>query len=187
MNKVLIGVGILFLVIGGLQQGYQNPKESTTKCSGKAIPALTEGPYYKQGAPGRRDIRDGAPGTKMTLTGSVLNTDCKPIPNAWLDFWQADGEGNYDNSAYTLRGSQRTDSSGKYTLTTVVPGEYPGRTPHIHVKVRAASNNPIITTQLFLPNQNQNASDSIFDKTLVMDVQDSTDGKLATYNFIIED
>jgi hypothetical protein len=60
-----------------------------------------------------------------------------PAANALLDFWQANPNGAYDNTGYTLRGHQYTDANGYYTLTTIVPGIYPGRTEHIHVKVQA--------------------------------------------------
>src|SRR5215510_5257642 len=78
-----------------------------------ASPALTEGPYYKAGSPERASLLEaGIPGTPIIVTGYVLTPDCKPIPQAWLDFWQADGKGAYDNSGYKLRGHQFTDDAG---------------------------------------------------------------------------
>ena len=101
-------------------------------------PALTEGPYFKANSPERTSLLEpGMTGTKLMLTGYVLTTDCQPVANALVDFWQADAEGQYDNSGYTLRGHQFTDANGRYQLETVVPGLYPGRTEHIHVKVQA--------------------------------------------------
>ena len=120
----------------------------------------------------------------MIVTGYVLTTDCKPIAGAWLDFWQADEEGQYDNSGYNLRGHQTTDASGRYYLETVIPGLYPGRTRHIHVKVQAP-NGPILTTQLYFPNEPSNARDSIFDPALIVNLQDTAAGKLATFNFVL--
>ncbi len=123
-------------------------------------------------------------GTKLLVTGYVLTADCKPIAHALLEFWQADSKGNYDNSGYTLRGHQFTDNNGRYQLTTVVPGLYPGRTEHIHVKVQAP-NGPIVTTQLFFPGVAQNQSDSIFNQKLLLAVQNTSDGIAATYNFVV--
>ena len=58
-------------------------------------------------------------GTRLLITGSVVNTDCRPIAGAWLDFWQgADDAGRYDNDGYTLRGHQYTDEHGRFTLET---------------------------------------------------------------------
>lgn len=125
-------------------------------------PALTEGPYFKPRSPLRRSIVPaGAPGTRLTLSGRVLTTAGKPVPNALLDFWQADGRGVYDNSGFRFRGHQFTDALGRYTLKTVVPGLYPGRTRHIHVKAQAPGK-PVLTTQLFFPGVPQNRSDGIF-------------------------
>ena len=115
-------------------------------------PAMTEGPYYKPDTPERKSlVEPGMPGTKLTLTGYVLDTNCQPVANAWMDFWQADASGAYDNQGYTLRGHQFTDENGRYQLDTVVPGLYPGRTEHIHVKIQVPDG-PVFTTQLFFPN-----------------------------------
>ena len=85
------------------------------------------------------------PGTRIVVEGSVLTTDCRPMPQALVDFWQADDRGQYDNAGYRLRGHQFTDDTGHYRLETIVPGLYPGRTRHIHVKVQAP-NQPVLTT-----------------------------------------
>ena len=146
---------------------------------------MTEGPYFKSNSPERTSlIGPGIPGVKLVLTGYVLGTDCKPIAHALLDFWQADGKGQYDNAGYTLRGHQFTDDAGRYRLETVIPGLYPGRTEHIHVKVKGDSG-PVLTTQLFFPGVPGNQTDSIFDPTLLVDIHDATDGKLATFNFVL--
>jgi protocatechuate 3,4-dioxygenase beta subunit len=123
-------------------------------------------------------------GTKLIVTGYALTTDCQPIAKAWLDFWQADDQGAYDNVGYRLRGHLFTDETGRYTLETIVPGEYPGRTQHIHVKVQAP-NGPILTTQLYFPGVPGNDRDSIFNPALLADVQDAADGKVAKFNFVV--
>jgi protocatechuate 3,4-dioxygenase beta subunit len=148
-------------------------------------PAQTEGPYYTPNSPEKVSlIESGMGGTKIIVTGYVLTADCQPIANAWLDFWQADDQGVYDNSGYRLRGHLFTDEIGRYTLETIVPGEYPGRTEHIHVKVQAP-NGPILTSQIYFPGVAANDRDSIFDPALLADVQDTADGKVATFNFVV--
>ena len=148
-------------------------------------PAMTEGPYFKQGSPVRQSLLEPTTaGEKLVLSGNVLSTDCEPIPNALLDFWQADGNGVYDNSGYGLRGHQFTDEAGRYELTTVVPGLYPGRTEHIHVKVQTPDGTEL-TTQLFFPDVSGNRSDSIFDERLVIDMQPSQDGWVGSFTFIV--
>jgi protocatechuate 3,4-dioxygenase beta subunit len=150
-------------------------------------PALTEGPYLTPESPKRRSILPaGAGGTRLTLSGRVLNTAGRPIANALVDFWQANARGVYDNSGYRFRGHQFTDSRGRYTLFTVVPGLYPGRTKHIHVKVQAPRQ-PVLTTQLFFPGASGNASDGIFDPDcLVKRWRISNGRRLATFDFVLD-
>jgi protocatechuate 3,4-dioxygenase beta subunit len=113
-----------------------------------------------------------------------VSTDCKPVGKALLEFWQADDKGQYDNVGIKLRGHIFTNDDGSFSLNTIVPGLYPGRTRHIHVKVQAP-NKPVLTTQLYFPGEPRNNSDGIFDKALLMAVQDATDGKTAQFTFVL--
>jgi len=148
--------------------------------------AQTEGPYFKTNSPERTSLVDETvQGTVLTITGQVLAADGTPVANALVDFWQANASGAYDNSGYNLRGHQYTDANGYYTLTTVVPGLYPGRTRHIHVKVQAP-NGPLLTTQLYFPGEARNATDGIFDPSLVLNLTDNGDAtQAATFNFVV--
>ena len=123
-------------------------------------------------------------GTRIIVTGSVLSTDCRPIPGALLDFWQADDRGEYDNSGFRLRGHQFTDEHGRYRLETIVPALYPGRTRHIHVRVQAP-NQPVLTTQLYFPDEPGNRSDWIFRPELVMAVRDEQGAETAVFDFVL--
>jgi protocatechuate 3,4-dioxygenase beta subunit len=178
------------IVIGGNSPtATATPPAGDTQVTCNAPAALTpeetEGPYFKAGSPETANLyQAGMAGTKMILTGYVLTTDCKPVAHALLDFWQADSDGQYDNNGYTLRGHQYTDESGKYQLVTVVPGLYPGRTEHIHVKVQAP-NGPVLTTQLYFPDVQANQSDTIFNPALAMTVQETADGLQAQFNFVV--
>ncbi len=164
-----------------------SPTKSLTACNGQLTPELPEGPYFTIGSPEKTIFyEEGFPGEKVTLTGYVFDTTCAPIANAWLDFWQSDGAGNYDLYEYTLRGYQHTNEEGKYFLETVIPGEYEDRTPHIHVKVRASDNSPIITTQLFFPNEARNSNDIYYNEALEAIIQETPNGKTATFNFVIQ-
>ena len=131
-------------------------------------PAQTEGPYFTPDSPLRRSIVPaGAAGTRLTLTGRVLTTGGRPALRALVDFWQADAGGAYDNSGFRFRGHQFTDANGRYALTTVVPGLYPGRTRHIHVKVQRRGG-AVLTTQLYFPGVTANRNDSIFQSALLL-------------------
>jgi protocatechuate 3,4-dioxygenase beta subunit len=156
-------------------------------CNGGAVtPGQTEGPFYKSGSPERTSLLEpGMPGTRLVITGYALTRSCQPIAGAWLDFWQADAGGAYDNGGYRLRGHQFTGDTGRYGLETVVPGQYPGRTPHVHVKVQAP-NQPVLTTQLYFPEQPRNSRDGIFNPALLLAIQDTDDGKLARFDFVLD-
>lgn len=147
-------------------------------------PAQTEGPYFKASSPERTNIRASAAGTRLVLTGTVVTTDCKPVARALVDFWQADNAGAYDNSGFDFRGHQFTDAEGRYTLETVVPGLYPGRTRHIHVKVQP-SGGRVLTTQLYFPGEPRNASDGIYRKECEVAIRDVADGRSATFQFVM--
>ncbi|PJN23699.1 carbohydrate-binding protein [Kitasatospora sp. CB02891] len=147
--------------------------------------AQIEGPYFKPGSPLRTNlVTPGTQGTPLTVSGYVFGRNCVPIAGALLDFWQADVNGNYDNSGYTFRGHQFSDANGAYSLGTIIPGLYPGRTRHIHVKVQAPGQS-ILTTQLYFPNEPRNATDSIFDPALVMTVRQVGNGSQASFDFVL--
>jgi protocatechuate 3,4-dioxygenase beta subunit len=155
-------------------------------CTAPATPLvqLTEGPYYKANPPQNATLRTaGATGTALTLTGYVVSKSCQPIAGAKLDFWQADGAGNYDNSGYSFRGWQLTDANGAYRLETVIPGLYPGRTEHIHFKVTV--NGQTYTSQLFFPGVSQNSSDSIYSEQMLVKLNTTTSPVAGTFTFVI--
>jgi len=163
------------------------PEKNEAKRKLNLTAAVEEGPYYKPGSPERKAIAGpGTYGIKMTLEGRVFDSQGQPVPGAWLDFWHADGHGNYDNEAYNLRGHQYADKDGRYSLETLIPGDYMMRSPHVHVKVRANKKSPVITTQLFFPGETKNETNPIFEKLTVMDVKDTIDGHKATFDFVVE-
>jgi protocatechuate 3,4-dioxygenase beta subunit len=168
----------------GSLQG-QTQAAQTPGCTGTPTPAQTEGPYYRAGSPERTSLLEAnMGGTKIVITGVVYDRNCRPVANAWLDFWQTDDRGAYDNVGYRMRGHQFADSSGRYRLETVIPGEYPGRTPHIHVKFRAP-NGTVTTSQLYFPGSAGNENDNIFNPALLVQVQDTASGKMGTFNFVL--
>jgi protocatechuate 3,4-dioxygenase beta subunit len=141
------------LLAGPAEGGNKAIETGTVQCV--LTPELTEGPYYIAGEKVRRDIRDGHPGTLLTLRLRVLNAaTCKPIKGAAVDIWHADAAGNYSgfgagsSSRTFMRGVQRTDKTGLAVFTTVYPGWYRGRAVHIHVKVHVGGD-VVHTGQLF--------------------------------------
>jgi len=148
-------------------------------------PPQTAGPFFKPRSPERKSLLEpGIQGTRIVLEGDVRSTNCKPVQGALVDFWQADGSGAYDNVGYRLRGHQFADGAGRYRLETIVPGVYPGRTRHFHVRVQAP-NRPALTTQLYFPGEPENKRDPIFNAKLVVALGGSAGAKTANFDFVL--
>jgi protocatechuate 3,4-dioxygenase beta subunit len=106
-------------------------------------PGQEEGPFYIDLAQVRHDIVEDRPGVPLALALTVVDSNtCEPIRDAAVDIWHCDALGVYsgqpsegsEGEAY-LRGIQLTDGNGLAEFATVYPGQYPGRTTHIHLKV----------------------------------------------------
>jgi protocatechuate 3,4-dioxygenase beta subunit len=128
-------------------------------------PALTEGPFFVDTQLNRSDIRSDPvtgvvkPGVPLVLrfvVSRVSSSGCTLLPGAMVDIWQCDAQGIYsgvqDRFADTrgqkwLRGYQVTNAQGVAEFTTIYPGWYPGRTVHIHFKIRYRNRD--FTSQLF--------------------------------------
>ncbi|WP_157247735.1 carbohydrate-binding protein [Nonomuraea typhae] len=160
------------------------PLEPTPFCEDGDDPTIpqTEGPYFKPNSP-RRSTLPGS-GTPLVVSGFVFGLACQPLANVLLDFWQCDTNGNYDNRGFNFRGHQFTDAQGRYQLTTIVPGLYPGRTRHIHVKAQAP-NRPVLTTQLYFPGEPRNNTDTIFDPRLLMTIRTVNGRREGTFDFVL--
>jgi protocatechuate 3,4-dioxygenase beta subunit len=159
----------------------------TLSCHDGDEPTLpeTEGPFFKPKSPRRSDLREpGIKGHPVELSGVVLTRGCRPVAGALVDLWQADDAGNYDNKGFRLRGHIFTDAEGRYAFRTIVPGLYPGRTRHYHVKVQAP-NRPVLTTQFYFPDEKENRTDDFFHPELVMQVAGTDDGLRARFDVVL--
>ncbi|MFV0128368.1 carbohydrate-binding protein [Streptomyces sp. HMX112] len=149
-------------------------------------PPQMEGPYFKPNSPRRTSlVEPGTPGVRLTVSGYVFGSACRPVTGALLDFWQADVNGAYDNVGFRFRGHQFTDERGAFRLSTIVPGLYPGRTRHLHVKVQAPGR-PVLTTQLYFPGEPRNNTDSLFDPRLLMTVRDAGGAREGAFDFVLD-
>jgi protocatechuate 3,4-dioxygenase beta subunit len=165
----------------------------------------TEGPYYLDVDAIRTDIREGREGVRLRLGIRVRSAgECEPIKNAVVDIWHADAEGVYSgvqgDDGRFLRGTQVTNADGIVEFETIYPGWYPGRTPHIHAKVHV-DNATALTTQLYFDDDvsaevfarepyagrgqadQGNASDGIFDESLILTMEADGDGYLGLMTF----
>ena len=140
-------------------------------------PEQAEGPFFIN-APVRHDIREDRTGARLNLNIKVVRADgCAPVPGAIAEIWHCDAAGRYSaypenlsrspfetmmflgdvdghveptNEKRYLRGAQAADAAGDISFTTIVPGWYEPRVPHIHVKV-FVDGRSYLTTQLYFP------------------------------------
>jgi len=160
----------------------------TPQCRDGDEPTMrqTDGPYFKPSSPQRADLAE--PGSKarlVELSGVVLTRACRPVAQALVDLWHADERGDYDNSGFRYRGHVFTDDAGRYRFRTILPALYTGRTRHYHVKVQAPSR-PVLTTQLYFPNEAANARDGLFRRELVMRMAEAGDALAARFDFVLD-
>ena len=147
-------------------------------------PAQTEGPFYPNKLPLDTDndllvINDGitpAVGEVTHLTGKILDAKGDPLKNAVVEIWQCDANGVYlhtrdsdgkkDKQDKNFQGFGRfvTGSTGEYYFRTIKPVPYPGRTPHIHFKVKQGRKE-LLTTQLYVKGHTGNDKDFIWKGT----------------------
>ncbi|VTS01863.1 intradiol ring-cleavage dioxygenase : Protocatechuate 3,4-dioxygenase beta subunit OS=Singulisphaera acidiphila (strain ATCC BAA-1392 / DSM 18658 / VKM B-2454 / MOB10) GN=Sinac_5427 PE=4 SV=1: Dioxygenase_C [Gemmata massiliana] len=144
-------------------------------------PAQTEGPFYPNKLPLDTDndlliINDGitpAVGDITHLTGKVLDAKGNPLKNAVVEIWQCDAKGVYlhtgdsagkkDQQDKNFQGFGRfvTGKTGEYYFRTIKPVPYPGRTPHIHFKIKQGKKE-LLTTQLYVKGDPGNEKDGIW-------------------------
>ena len=113
----------------------------------RATAADMLGPFYVAGAPERTSTGSG-----LAVEGVVRSTrECKALQGAKLEWWSANGGGDYDDAH---RATQVTDPAGRFRYVTDMPGKYPGRPVHLHVKVTAAGHKPLVTQIYPKPSEN---------------------------------
>lgn len=155
------------------------PLRSSLAAGLAARPAQTEGPFYPTGFPADSDndlvqVRGQAAqamGTILHLQGRVLDASGKPLDGALVEIWQCDAQGLYDHPRQPARerrdpafqgyGKMLTDAESTYRFRTLKPVAYPGRTPHIHLKVATADGRQL-TTQFYLAGDAQNERDFVY-------------------------
>lgn len=128
-----------------------------------ATPGQTVGPFFGYALPfdrGSELVPPGSPGA-IRLHGVVTDGAGKPVPDALLEIWQADADGNVPTASGALRrdgwtftgwGRAATDDEGHYSFTTVLPGAVnPGAAPFIMVTIFARGLLNRLFTRAYLP------------------------------------
>ena len=168
-----------------------------TFCGSLIIPSISfgslirtpwqgEGPFYPDTIPKDTDndlVKNGenaveAGGKILILNGILVDTDSHPVNKASIEIWQTDKNGVYLHSGSFSRdimdkqfqgfGRTKTDRNGRFFFRTIVPTEYPGRTPHIHMKFWKEGKN-ILTTQLYIHDHPRNKKDFLFKRMSLLE------------------
>lgn len=181
-----------------------------------ATPTETEGPFPTKSPSSLVQSNIVGDRTGVALTVKIYitnrNSSCTALANAIVDIWQCDAAGNYSEyggtgmqstnyaSVHWLRGRQITDSNGLVTFTSIFPGWYSGRAPHIHVHVYNTSGVSLLVTQIAFPTDicntvytsaspyksrgtqdTQNANDNVFSDSLSSELATVTGSVSAGY------
>ena len=203
-------------VIGGAAVGLASTNIIAKEaCKNLITPAQPEGPFYPINLPEDTDADltklngnlASAEGEVVIVKGVVADQDCKPIPGAIVEVWQACKSGKYNHPSDTSAAKLdpnfqyyamiKADSKGRYSFKTIIPGEYRAtqnwiRPPHIHYKVSLRGYHELIT-QLYFKGYQTNRRDNILQSLsrdeqneVVVDFKKSESNKIAQGVFNIK-
>lgn len=177
----LLGIAVIAPVVGGCSKTEIDPTATTGTDTSTSTGSTnggsssncsvtnneTEGPFPTKSPANfvRKDIKDDRTGVVFTMNITIKNSNasCAALAGALVDVWHCDKDGNYSeyggtqmqSTNYTsvnfLRGRQTTDSNGLVGFTSIFPGWYSGRAPHIHVHIYNASGKSLLVTQIAFP------------------------------------
>lgn len=153
------------------------------------LPRMTEGPFYpspswrarqldwdadltrvNRGSGAAAGPVARAEGEWLDLGGRLLDAQGRAVDGATVEIWQCDVHGSYRHpqgagqrvdEGFQGFGSVRTDAQGHYRFRTIRPAPYPGRTPHIHVRLRHPAWGEH-TSQLFVAGEPGNERDGLY-------------------------
>jgi protocatechuate 3,4-dioxygenase beta subunit len=186
---------------------------TTTPGACTTTPSETAGPFPTKSPSSlvTNDIRSDRTGVPLTvkITINNRNNSCAALAGAIVDIWHCDKDGYYSEyggtgmqsvnftSVHFLRGRQTTDANGLVSYTTIFPGWYSGRAPHIHVHIYSASGTSLLVTQIAFPSDicdtvyttaysrgkqdTSNASDNVFSDSLASELATVTGTVAAGY------
>lgn len=204
------------------QLSSANSDTNSETCT--ATPSETAGPFPTKDPSSLTlaDITSDRTGVALTIKITIQNKsdNCGPLEGAIVDIWHCDKDGYYseyggsgmqsqDLTAYHfLRGRQATDDSGLAGFTSVFPGWYASRSPHIHVHVYDSTGKSLLVTQIAFPTDicdtvyttatqfytkgkqdTSNTNDNVFSDSLTNEIATVTgninDGYVLTHTIVV--
>lgn len=173
----------------------------------RPTPAQSEGPFYPDLAMEDADadlLRNGSlqadGGQPAWVQGTVVDLDGRPVRGAVVEIWQCDHRGLYRHSlssgnrpmAFQGFGRTTVQADGGWRFRTIRPVPYPGRPPHIHLKVRLGTHD-LLTTQIYVRGESANARDGLLARLgadaraqLEVDFRPTADGLEATFPIVVQ-
>ncbi|HVH75601.1 MAG TPA: protocatechuate 3,4-dioxygenase subunit alpha [Stellaceae bacterium] len=143
-------------------------------------PSQTVGPFFHLGLdrPEWADLARGNPaGERIVVEGRIIDGDGAPVPDGFLELWQANSAGRYAHPddpqtdkpldpGFTGFGRAFTDGEGRFRFTTVRPGPVPGRgnslqAPHIDVALFARGLLKQLYTRIYFADESANEADRV--------------------------
>ena len=197
-RRRFLGVGAGLMSIGALP---------ACAAALSTTPAQSEGPFYPLELPLDHDNdliqiegrAERATGTILDLCGRILGADGRPAPGLRVEIWQCDALGVYHHPGdrrgpadpnFQGFGHTIADDGGAYRFRTIVPVAYPGRTPHIHVKVLGADVD-VLTTQMYGAGNPGNERDGLYrrlgraSELVTVALEPAGDGQRALFDIVL--
>ena len=183
-NRLLLARRQIVAALGGATL-LPIARSADAQGGARPSPAQTLGPFYPRNAGERPRSTDAdllvvegervlTRGTPIFLLGRVVDRELRPVPGAAVEIWQCDAMSVYHHPAggaeserdpnFQGYGVDRTDAAGTFRFRTILPVAYPGRTPHIHVRIQPERGSGL-ATQLYLPDAPGNARDFLFSRS----------------------
>ena len=147
----------------------------------RTTPRQPAGPFYPVKLPLDDDNdltrvrgKTGVANGRLTdLSGRILDANGRPMAGLRVEIWQCDANGRYRHPGdwgraaldpnFQGHGHTTTDEAGRYRFRTIRPVPYPGRTPHIHVAVLPAGEQPFVS-QIYVKGEARNGEDFLFNR-----------------------
>ncbi len=176
---------------------------TTAKADSNKTPTTAEGPYYPSEAMRYSDDDNDlvkiteqtvqAGGQIINLDGIVTDVEHSPLAGIRVEIWQCDVNGRYihtedrnttsPDSGFQGFGHTVTDENGEYRFRTIMPVSYPGRAPHIHVKLFRDAE--VVTTQFYIKDHPENAGDVLY-RRMTKDEQQSVVMEFSSAENVLE-
>jgi protocatechuate 3,4-dioxygenase beta subunit len=154
------------------------------------------GPFYKRLAPNKRILRESnGAGLPLAVSGRIFDTRGEILSSAEIEIWHADTKGHYNLDGYRYRATLTSDSEGKYSFSSIMPGHYPSRVcQHVHYRVQASGHKPLVTQLYFAtdpafegdPVRNYSRDSLILSSDLIRPVMLSSEGNAIKASVVFE-